>query len=441
MKKIIIGIVVLLIIAGVSAPYFNGMAMEKIIRNTQQDMNTMYADKGSDVTVEITRYDRGFSSSDIEWKINLGSLAALYGIHEIQLVDHAKHGLLGVVSETSLEQNKWYADVVNNKLDGKNPLHITTHYKLNGAIESIIKLEPFSVQESGETIDFRPAKIVAQIDDGLSHIQTKANWEGLTAGDKAEIGKIAIMSDLSKITTYVWDGEIEYSADAIHADNAQEQFELKDFKGNYGLAYDKKTNSLSIAGNFTVDKLDAGKTNLNDSSVSFAVNNLDARGYEEFMEMYTQSMYSILNDLSVPRDDPDELDQAMQNRMASASLQMMTAYEKLLKKGLEIKIMDLQAQVPDGNINGDLELILNKDISFAQLAATATQPAMVFELISLKSYLSLPKKMAGNNPNLVIPIYPGMQTGLFMVDGKNLVHKSETKEGKLFLNDYEVILN
>ena len=102
MKKTIISVAVLLIIAAVCTPFINGIVMEKVITQSVQNLNAMYADSGSDIRLQITNYDRGFASSEIEWKIDLGNMAALYGVEEILLLDHAKHGLTGMVSTTTL---------------------------------------------------------------------------------------------------------------------------------------------------------------------------------------------------------------------------------------------------------------------------------------------------------------------------------------------------
>ena len=69
MKKVIVGFVILLIVAGVCAPFASGLVMEKIVTRYQNDLNEMYADTGSGVTVDIIQYDRSFSSSEIEWSI------------------------------------------------------------------------------------------------------------------------------------------------------------------------------------------------------------------------------------------------------------------------------------------------------------------------------------------------------------------------------------
>lgn len=439
MKKIIAAVVILLAVAGVFAPYINGLVMEKIVRQAQDNLNEMYANAGSGVSVEIIDYDRSFLSSEIEWRIRLGNLAAVYGINEIQLVDRAEHGFTGVVSKTSLEKNQWFVDFVNDKLDGKNPLHITTTYTLTGEIESVVALDAFSLQLESETVDFRPAKVTTELDEGFSHLASKAAWEGLTVSDKARMEGFALQAELEKISTYIWDGEIEYKLDNLMIHDQQENFELIKFQGKYELDFDEEKNSLSVGGEVAFDNLVNGNEKVENMLVRIAVNNLDARGYEDFMEIYSRTVQSTLRDISRVQEDPALMEQAMKEQMAAASLQMIAAYENFLKKGLEINISDMHAQLQAGKINGNLELKLNRDVTFAQLAPIATRPDLAFEIFSLQSHLSFPAELAAEKPQLVSPIYPGMETGLFVQEGEYLVHSAQTRDGKLFLNGHEVI--
>ena len=68
------------------------------------------------------------------------------------------------------------------------------------------------------------------------------------------------------------------------------------------------------------------------------------------------------------------------------------------------------------------------------------QHSAVLDIFSLHSQLTLPAQMAGNNPSLLNPVYPGMQTGLFLKDGDMLTHEAQTRDGKLFINKIEVVL-
>jgi hypothetical protein len=79
-------------------------------------------------------------------------------------------------------------------------------------------------------------------------------------------------------------------------------------------------------------------------------------------------------------------------------------------------------------------------MTFAQFIPVANQPDLALEILSLKSAASLPEKLVGDASMLLAPFYPGMQTGLFVKDGESIRHTAETKDGKLFLNDNEVVL-
>ena len=131
----------------------------------------------------------------------------------------------------------------------------------------------------------------------------------------------------------------------------------------------------------------------------------------------------------------------MTKQMAATSLQMLAASEKFLKKGLEIKISDLHAQLPAGEITGNIKLQLAKDITFTQLTPIAMQPNLAFDIFSMQSDLSIPAELVSDNIKLVSPLFSGMQTGLFVLEGKYLVHRAQTQKSELLLNGKKVAFN
>jgi hypothetical protein len=126
--------------------------------------------------------------------------------------------------------------------------------------------------------------------------------------------------------------------------------------------------------------------------------------------------------------------------MAAMGFQMMAAYERLLKAGLELQVSDLLVNLADGDITGDVTLRLLKDMTFMQFAPVVSQPELLLDIFYLKSDVSLPARLVGENPGLLTPVYPGMQTGLFVKRGDKLIHRAETIDGKLMLNGSDVIL-
>ena len=93
-----------------------------------------------------------------------------------------------------------------------------------------------------------------------------------------------------------------------------------------------------------------------------------------------------------------------------------------------------------GPVKAEITLGLRKDVTLAQLLPTMMQPHLILDMVSLKSDVSLPDEWVGDKGRLLRPLFPGMQTGLFVREGKNLTHRAETRNGKLFLNGREVKL-
>jgi len=441
MKKAIVAMVAV-VLAGVSCiPFASGLIMEKTVRQAFTDLNDLYADTGAGYSLEIVDYHRGYLSSDIEWKIDLGALKNIYPIDEVIFKDTAKHGFAGVVSTTSLLENPWYAAFVAEKLQGRDPVHITTRYGLTGSIESTVALDPFSVVVDRETIDVQAGSMVTQTDRELKHFTSKGNWGGLSAGEAMSIGNLSLESALTRFSAFIWNGDFSFAMRDVNLREKGNSFEMKEMKGSYLLGLNEDQSKINGEALFSIDRIKTDRQTVDSASVRLATRNLDVEGYETFMQMYTRNMGQVLGSIAAMDENAEEVGEAMKKQMAAVGLQMIAAYEKLLKQGLEFKISDLDIQLDDGQIKGDMTLRLLKDMTFMQFAPVVSQPELLFDIFYLKSNLSLPAHLVGENPKLVAPLYPGMQTGLFVNDGENMVHAAETIDGQLILNNREMILS
>ena len=440
MKKVIVGVVLLLIGAVSAIPFVSGLVMEKTVRRVCDDANALYAATGAGYSLEIVSYDRGYLTSDIEWKFDLGVLKQIYPIAAIVFSDHARHGFTGVVSITSLGKNDWYADFVAGPLKGRDPLHITTVYGFSGGIESTVVLDAFPVTVDGETVDVKAGRMVMATDRHLKHFTGSGNWAGMSAGDVLTIGEVSMDHGLTRFSPYLWAGDIRYGIGRVSLREKGNAVEMRDLKGDYTLSVSDDRSATSLAAQFSMGGLNAGNVAIDDAAVQLAVNGVDADGYAAFMKAYTRNISQFLGSMAALQGDPKAAEAAVKQQMAMIGFQMMAAYEKLLKKGLEFRISDLHAKLADGEINGGMTLRLLKDMTFMQFAPVASQPELLFDILYLKTDLSLPADLAGENPKLLMPAFPGMQTGLFVKQGPRLTHRAETVAGKLMLNGTEVTL-
>lgn len=290
-----------------------------------------------------------------------------------------------------------------------------------------------------ELVAIKAGKADFACDKDLKNFSSEAFWEGFSVSEKLKVDGISIASNLEKISTYLWDGTLSYGVEKGKIAGNVEHFELVKFKGDYTLDVDKDENTVSVVATFGADKLLASLEKVDNFFVRIGIVNLDTQGFEDFVKLYTEMTNSVLKDISEAADDPEMIKTILQQQLVQSQLQMLTAYERLLKKGLEFQISDLHAQLPQGEIKGDLVLGLIKDMTFAQFVPLQQQPELVLDIFDLQSEMSLPAELVGDNPMLLAPIYSGMKTGLFVKDGDILIHKTEIRDAKLYLNGQEVM--
>ncbi len=438
MKKLAGIALVILVIVVLSAPLVNGLLMERIIRDAHDQANTLYADSGSDATLEIVRYDRGYLTSEIEWKLKLGQLSTVYGTDEIRFIDRARHRLTGIVSETSLEANPWYDDLVAGNLAGGDPLTITTRYHLTGAIESTIALAPMTLAIEEDRVRIGPGNLVVSSDGSFTSFTTTGTLLEVRAGDSFSLTGVRLSSELEKISTYIWEGDFLLEIEQGQMEEQAEAVAFQALRATYRLGFDKERRMIAIDSEVSADELRSAELLIERPRLRIDVANLDGEGYERYMAAYSELATGVLTDIGGHGADHDE---AVKNKVTMTGMQLLAAGEQLLKKDLQIRVAELSARMPAGDINGNLTFRLREDLSFMQLVPLANDPSLALQLFDLESALTMPAVLVDDPAPLTEPLHPVMPTGFFVQEEEMLVHRAETRDGALYLNGSEVILD
>ena len=237
----------------------------------------MYVDTGSDIFIEIQQYEKKYFSSQIEWKIKLGALKSLYGVEEIVFIDRIDHGFSNVVSKTSLEKNKWFMDFVDNKLEGKNPIAVTTEYKLSGDIKTTIVLDAFSFKDGNTVFEIKPGQIVVAFGKDLNNIFSEMSWAGCSIPGKFSVDNLLANSKMEKNYTYIWEGMTSLSIENIKAVGTKESFEMANLKCDYELNFNKPENVLSIGLGNSIKSITTGQGKIQDIFSKININNICSR--------------------------------------------------------------------------------------------------------------------------------------------------------------------
>jgi len=330
---------------------------------------------------------------------------------------------------------------VKEKLGGKDPISLSTRYYYSGGMETTATLAAFTLQADNLAVAVRPGQTRVAFDKEFKKINSHGSWQGLSVGEQLSLGQVSLEADLAMISPFIWDGGAKMTLASMAIKEEGNTIDLADAKIAYHSTFDSSAKTLSIIADYRVASLAAGPDKLSNLGAKFAVKGLNAAGYEEFMKLYTKTVGAMAGDLVAAKDDPAAVQRAMEQKMATIGLPLMSAGEKLLTKGLEFQLTDLRVGLPDGEIKGDVLLSLKKDMTFAQFIPLAGQPKLALEIFSLSSNFSIPEKLVADLPMLFIPVYQGMPTGLFILNGETAVHKAETRDGKLYLNDKEFVLN
>jgi hypothetical protein len=242
------------------------------------------------------------------------------------------------------------------------------------------------------------------------------------------------------VSTVVWDGNAGFECREIKAQGKQSRLDIKGVKGTYRFDIADDQTTMSGQALFSMEGLAVKDLTVDGASIRFLANGLNVKGYEEFMRLYGRNLSEHLNRMAAVQGDPEKVEEIMKQQKLAFGIKMMSAYEKLLKAGLELQVADMMIELAQGKIEGDMTLRLMKDLSLLQLIPLVRRPELLLDMVYLKSNIRLPAGLVKDKSKLLKPLVPGMKAGLFVQNGELLVHAAETANGKLRVNGEQVDL-
>ncbi|WP_462267940.1 YdgA family protein [Desulfobacter sp.] len=442
MKKLLISLICLAVVCAAGLPIANGIVMERTIKSAVEANNTQAAKTGTGFRMKLLEYDRGLFSSHVKWCIENPNGFPGSETAQLVLVDQGTHGFFSVTSQTTLEENPWYMQWVNTRLNGNDPLSIQNRFSLTGATGSTIHMNAFSIKEKEKMLHVHALNLNVSTGNGFETLDTKGRWEGLSQGSELVMGPVTFTSELDQLTDIIWAGKNTFSLERLKIDDGKS--DPVDFSGltvNFDASASEDKKSITMTTDFHLDRIELGGKPLTDWTATFKLKQMDTASVEQFMRLYSNVMTQAGQRLEITGGNPGDFQNILKNEMARNTPQLMSVLNGLLKKGLGMEITDLDIELPEGEVAGSLDLSLKKDLDPSNIFVFAMQPDMMFSFFDLDAQLSLPYAFAGGIPNLTEPLLPGMATGLFVIKGDLLSLDMHIREEKLFLNGHQVVLN
>ena len=442
MKKLVVGIFVVIVIVIAAAPFVSGLMMENMLTAQTASYAERYANQPFYPKVEIVSYQRGYRSSQIEWSISLPEYEIFAEIGPIVISETAQHGLTGVTTQASLTKNSWYNDFINEQLAGKDPFSMTGEYSIFSGGTAKFATEGFEIPIEDEvTLKVKAGQLTCNSDSSLEKIKTAAEFAGLSIPDVLNVEGIALESDNTVVSGMIMAGTGLFSVDRVSMNNPDNGKDVS-FDGievTSDVDYNAAQDRLSIAANYRADRIVAEGNDIKDAHLGFAVNNLDATGLNDLYQSYSEILTAAMEDMAAMQHDPEQAQMVLRQKLQSARMRLVSEIEKLLKKDLQLKVSDVQVVLPKGKVTGDLAIGLKKDMTLAGFMILLQQPQAVVDIFSFESNASVAQELVPAQEQFVNPLMPAMQSGVFEVDGEQLVHHAEIKGDKLLLNGKEFL--
>ncbi len=108
-----------------------------------------------------------------------------------------------------------------------------------------------------------------------------------------------------------------------------------------------------MSAEYSVDKVVAGREEVDDIHLRIGINQLDAEGFENVYSVYIDMLSDVMENLALTQDNPEQAKAMMEQQMALIGIRLLSEVEKLLKKDLQIEMTDLRLTLPAGEVKGD----------------------------------------------------------------------------------------
>lgn len=440
MKKLLLVLICLVVICAGGLPIANGIIVQRTIKSAVAEHNTKAAKAGTNLKIKILEYDRGLFASRIKWCIeNPQGFSSDMG--QLVLETQGTHGFFSVNANTNLQENPGYMEWMNTHLNGEDPLSIQTRFSLTGAMDSTMRMNAFSIEDKGKKIDFHALNLKISMGKAFKTMEAKCEWEGLSQGNEIVMGPVTFTSDLYQLTDMLWAGKNTLSLTQLKInDGKSDPIDLSGLTTNFETRAAGNKKSMTMTMDFHLDRIELGDKPLSDWTATLKVKQIDTAAFEQGILLYSKMMTQTGQQLEKSGAYPGDFQRMLKESIARNTPQLMSVLKGLLKKDLGMEITDLDIDLPEGTITGNLELSLKKDLDPSNILVFAMQPDMLFSFFNLDAQLGLPYALAGGIPTLTRPLLPGMATGLFVAKDDALSLDMQIKDDQLYLNGNQVIL-
>ncbi|PKG40683.1 DUF945 family protein [Psychromonas sp. Urea-02u-13] len=397
MKKLFITLL-LFIVSGFSMTFFVANMAEKEIKTLLSE------NQNEDFSIELLSYERGFFSATAISEVHV--LADQTSSLPLKITTTIYHYPYQAVLNNHIEiTDQALAKKVETYFGTTQWITSTEKINLFAQLTGQLRIVAGEYKSDLETLNSEPVMIDYQVDLKNKSADVTLNWAGLTAltyGTAVKVNALQLSShiaSLSKQSDYNY--HLTIKTVEVGQDSGHSLLEGVVLKGRSQQGEQQKT--IDTDNELIIDsyQINMGETQtFTDNRLKLALTGL----YQPAFELL--------------------------NTGAGSSEEVEHALIELVSHGAQLTLSQLNSQTPWGEVDGTLDLVLDKGASLTDIVLN---PYILFDYMSGDASLVLPIRLL-DEPAIAEPLQMGLMTGFLEQNAQTLNLKTSFQQGELIVN-------
>jgi uncharacterized protein YdgA (DUF945 family) len=420
MKKIIVA-VVLIVAAGIAAPWAVGALTEQRWSQTEANLNSQQPM----VQIETRSYDRGYASAKVEGMLRL----QLPGADERIMLPYEGQVSHGLTSSTiDFDFGAGDSEIVQQLFPDQRPT-LTATVNAWGTIDVDLMIPAMMIEDDTVEGSLSVSKLEARLgvsDDG-NQVEVSVTWPGMVATDAEAsftLEDVELNQSMSRLDGDVWIGDgtlsIEYVVARL-ADAPEVVFTNLDLESATTAGDNDKR--FTVESRLNIEKAGAGDHASGPFLTRFAMRDVNVAAWNALLANVTE--LQMLNSTQVAG--------LSRQAMMEQQMQAMDAVTKSLKtlvfSGISFGFPEISLKFAEGSFIGDAMF------SHPELEASAVNgQTLIMEQLTGEANLRIPTSLVEVQPTLQQQVAPLLQQGLLVEDGDDLVLEARMEDLAVDIN-------
>ncbi len=418
------GVVVVVLVVGVSAPWAVGKLTEQHWQEAIENFNSSQPL----ITMETDDYQRGFFASDITGQVTFEDPDTGES-HTIPWQGDVCHGIIGSTVDFRFDdpENEVFARLFPEK---KPIVTVTTRAWGTSLAEVTIPAISYLDEDTGESLNVSESYGTLTVADEGNRFEATMNWPGLVLRGpqfRLSMENFSLDQDMERLSGDVWTGDAEISvAKVSFAAKDEPDVVLEGLELVSRTTPEEDSQTFSSVTELTLDSVIQDEASFGPHRMEFKVENVNVAAWNQVADAFAELQMAGL-------DQGDQ--QAAFQRQMAAMMAVSDAAKAVAAEGFSVGLTDLDIQTPEGAVTGRAML------SHPRLSGDEqSQMTILMERLTGEMRFRMPAALLERYPMLASEFMPMISRGLLVQEGDQYQMEASLEDMQVNVNGQVVPL-